>query len=126
MENKKVLVADDQLYIQVFVERVLKKEFKLEIVRASDGVDALNKYTDYKPALIFLDISMPNMNGVEFLKELRTVKNDSATPVVVMTANRNSDLFKTVVTLGITDYLLKPFTYSTLKDRVSDILEKVN
>lgn len=126
MDIKKVLVADDQLYIQVFVERVLKNEFQLQTTRASDGSEALKKYEEIEPDLIFLDISMPIVNGLEVLTELRNKKNDKSTPIIIMTANRNSELFQSIVTLGITDYLLKPFTYATLKDRVQDILQKVN
>ena len=125
MSINKVLVADDQLYIQVFVERVFKKEFNFTIFKASNGVEALTRYDENKPDIIFLDVSMPQMNGFDFLKELRNVRNDKTTPVVIMTANRNSQLFSSIIQLGITDYLLKPFTYASLKDRMIDIISKI-
>ena len=126
MAIKKVLVADDQLYIQVFVERMLKNEFQLEIHKASDGIEAVKIFNQEKPDLVFLDISMPQKNGLEVLKEVRTSYNDKTTPFIIMTANRNSELFKSVIELGVEDYLLKPFTYATLKTRVQEILQKVN
>ena len=124
MPIKKVLIADDQLYIQVFVERVFKKEFNFSVSKALNGVEALSKYDEDKPDIIFLDVSMPHMNGFEFLKELRNVRKDKTTPVVIMTANRNSQLFSQLIQLGVTDYLLKPFTYALLKDRMTEIVDK--
>jgi DNA-binding NarL/FixJ family response regulator len=125
MAINNVLIADDQLYIQVFVGRVFKKEFNFNIYKASNGIEALIIYDKVKPDIIFLDISMPQMNGLEFLKELRIVRNDKTTPVVIMTANRNSQLFNSILQLGITGYLLKPFTYASLKEHMTEILDKI-
>jgi DNA-binding response OmpR family regulator len=81
---------------------------------------------EQKPEIIFLDISMPDMNGLEFLGFLRGNLDDKTTPVVVLTANGNKDLVYQLLKMGITSYVLKPFTYETLKEKISEILSSMN
>ncbi|MBN1302194.1 MAG: response regulator [Melioribacteraceae bacterium] len=121
---KKALVAEDQLYNQVLLERILKNEFNMQVIKAENGLEALTKYDRDKPDLIFLDVSMPEMNGMEFIKELRENKNDKDTPVIVLTANSNRELVSYFIEKGISGYLLKPMKYDQMKERISDILEK--
>ncbi len=126
MEIKKVLLIEDEKFIQVFMRRLLSHEFNWEISTADSGIQGLKKYDETKPDLIFLDVSMPDMNGLEFIKALRLAKKDSDTPVIITTANSNRELVAQFVEYGITDYILKPVSYESLKDRIKEILKKIN
>ncbi|MBU1095628.1 MAG: hypothetical protein CVV23_16425 [Ignavibacteriae bacterium HGW-Ignavibacteriae-2] len=123
---KQVLVLEDQNYAQVIIERVLRKEFNMDVTLAENGLIGIEKYLEQKPEIIFLDISMPDMNGLEFLGFLRGNLDDKTTPVVVLTANGNKDLVYQLLKMGITSYVLKPFTYETLKEKISEILSSMN
>ncbi|MCH7763103.1 MAG: response regulator [Candidatus Marinimicrobia bacterium] len=80
-----ILIADDDLNINNLFKYYLKSVFKGTVLSAFDGLDALNKCLNNSPDLIFLDISMPIMDGIVVMKELRA-KNFSA-PIIVITAH---------------------------------------
>ncbi|MCH7732211.1 MAG: response regulator [Candidatus Marinimicrobia bacterium] len=80
-----ILIADDDLNINNLFKYYLKTVFKGTVLSAFDGLDALNKCLNNSPDLIFLDISMPIMDGIVVMKELRA-KNFSA-PIIVITAH---------------------------------------
>lgn len=122
---KKALVIDDQNYTAVFVKRALTKEFGFEVKTAENGKDGLVKYSSFKPDIIFLDVSMPEMNGLDFIKVLRNSINDSTTYVVIMTAISDKNLVGKFIEYKILDYILKPLDYSGLVARLKKIFEKL-
>lgn len=81
----KILVVDDEPAIREIVQRTLKKE-GYEIGLAADGVEALKQVNSNKPELILLDLMMPNMDGFQFLTELRKIDPERSIPVIVITA----------------------------------------
>jgi len=121
---KKALVVEDQNYTAVFVKRVLTKEFSFDVRTAENGKEGLSVYAAFRPDIIFLDISMPEMNGLDFIKYLRNVINDKTTYVVMMTAISDKSLVGKFIEHGILDYILKPLDYSGLKERLKTIFEK--
>ena len=117
---RKVLIIEDDNKIRVLYKRLLEKKFRLEVFEASDGRVGLEMYRSIRPNLIFLDILMPNMNGIEFMEELR--QTDDQTPVVIMTAMADSDFVKKMVLLGIKDYVIKSEFVYQIEGRIADIL----
>ena len=117
---KKVLIVEDDKKIRVLLKRLLEKKFRMEVCEAEDGYQGLEVYRAEAPRLIFLDILMPNMNGLEFLKELR--RTDQETLVVVMTGMGDKEYVQQMVLLGITDYIIKSEFIFHLEDRIADIL----
>ena len=75
----KVLLADDDNDILVSLSSYLQ-ESGFEVITARDGIEALNKFHDDPPDIVLLDIMMPNMNGLDVLKQLRTT---STTPIIL-------------------------------------------
>ncbi len=80
-----ILIADDDLNINNLFKYYLKTVFKGTVLSAFDGLDALNKCLDNSPDLIFLDISMPIMDGMVVLEKLRA--KDFSAPIIVITAH---------------------------------------
>lgn len=117
---RKVLIVEDDEKIRALLKRLLVKKFRMVVCEAEDGLQALEMCKVEKPRMIFLDILMPNMNGVEFLRELR--RTDKETHVVVMTGMGDKDLVQQMVLLGITDYIIKSEFIFNLEDRIADIL----
>ena len=99
-----VVVDDDQGILEAF-DVMLGDDYSL--VALDNGFEAIEYAKTHKPKLIFLDIKMPGMNGIEVLRSLRHANNDAA--VVVITATTQSEYYIEASELGIIAYLRKPF-----------------
>jgi DNA-binding response OmpR family regulator len=117
--RKILLIEDDDKFSGLF-KKLLERKFRMEVCEAEDGFAGFETYRDENPAMIFLDILMPRMNGVEFLTKLR--ETDKRTPVVVMSGMRDKESVEKMVGLGITDYIVKSDFVFQLESRVADIL----
>lgn len=110
-----LLIEDDELDI-ISVERSLKKiESEYELHTAYNGIEALKFLRDSNsllPDVILLDINMPRMNGIEFLKVMREDKNLKDLKVFIMTTSSEGDDRSEAEKLGISGYIIKPLNYT--------------
>ena len=119
----KVLVVEDDSSVRTFLNRVMVKYFSAEVIEAENGKIGLEKLESEEIDFVFLDIAMPVMNGHEFLKEIRKISKFKDLPVIIVSANSERELVGDLITLGITDYLVKPIEYRTVKARIENIIE---
>jgi two-component system, OmpR family, response regulator MtrA len=116
-----VLIADDDADILSLVRAVLERAGN-EVISVGDGAQALASVIERKPDLAVLDISMPEIDGLEVLRRLRA---DSATrelPVVLLSARAQEADVKLGFDLGASAYVKKPFSPRELADRVAELL----
>ena len=105
--RRKILIVDDESdFVQMVKMRLESNGFEVET--ANDGVEGLKKAEAGNPALILLDVMMPGMDGMEVLKKLRSTESTRLTPVVMLTAKRESKFIFKSQDLLATDYLMKP------------------
>lgn len=107
----KVLVVDDSLLFMKFVSTVVKREGH-EVLEAENGVEGYELFEKFEPDLIFTDIQMPKLNGLELLKKVR--KRSADTIVVVITAFDSENYVVDALRLGAQNYLRKPFPIEDL------------
>ncbi len=117
----KVLVVDDEPNIRELVEVALKFHGCAVAVSAS-GKDALHQTESYEPDLIILDVMLPDMDGFEVCRALRTDGND--VPVIFLTARDTTSDTIRGLTLGGDDYVTKPFSVEALVARVRAVLRR--
>ena len=108
MEIPKILIIDDEKAIQTAMQKALKKE-NYALSFASNGKDGIKLLKKEKPTLVFLDLRMPEMDGVEFLKQIK-LKHDAPYTVVVITGHGDDNDIDTCYQLGITNFLRKPLS----------------
>ncbi len=109
----KVMVIDDSKTIRRTAETLLQKE-GFEVITATDGFDALAKIADNKPAIIFVDIMMPRLDGYQTCALIKNNKTFKATPVVMLSSKDGLfDKAKGRI-VGSDQYLTKPFSREEL------------
>ena len=120
---KKILVIDDERdFINILTMRL--KAAGYEIVSALDGRDGLEKARKTNPDLIILDIMMPKMDGYEVCRLLKFDEKYKAIPIIMLTA-KTQDVDKAMgATVGVDDYMTKPFESDELIKKVKSILGK--
>jgi len=119
MASKRVLIVDDQAVIRGFV-KVALRDLNVVVHEASDGSQALEMQDVFPADVILCDVTMPGINGEQFLERLR--ERGDQTPVIMLTAEADKTLVRRLMELGIQGYVLKPFKPGVLCDRVVEAL----
>lgn len=120
MANDLILIVDDEENI-IELGRLYLENEGYQVEAANDGLTALRKFEALKPALIVLDLMLPELNGWDVCKKIRAV---SETPIIMLTA-RTDDVDKIVgLELGADDYMTKPYNPRELVARVKAVLRR--
>lgn len=115
-----ILIVDDELSIRESFLLILGKEFK--VVTAASGEAALKRIIDEKVDLVYLDIRMPGMNGIETLKRIKEI--DGGIEVIMVTAVNDVGSAAASVKLGAKDYVVKPFDVADILNRTRSMVIK--
>jgi CheY-like chemotaxis protein len=116
-----VLVADDDADILALVAFRLERS-GYDVVTARDGEEALQVARERRPDLAVLDISMPQVDGLEVLRRLRADEETSRLPVLLLSARAQEDDVRLAFAAGASAYVKKPFSPGELTRRVEDLL----
>lgn len=119
----KILIVDDETDILDFVSYNLKKE-GFEIAVAQNGKDALTTAKTFQPQLIVLDIMMPEMDGIEVCRQLRTKSEFDSTIIAFLTARDEDLILIRALEVGGDDYITKPIKPQVLISRVKALLRR--
>lgn len=118
--RKRILAVDDAATILLRITDTLDKYY--DVITVNSGVRALRYLERVKPDLILLDIRMTPKNGFDTLREIRDMKSRADIPVIMLTAMEDKDSVLEGITLGISDYILKPFAPNDLLNRIRRVL----
>lgn len=118
---RKLLIADDEPGVRRLVRMTLESE-SYEILEACDGAEALAMAREHKPALVFLDVMMPEMSGVEVCEELKSDPATSSITIIMLTAKAQEADRETGSGAGADDYFTKPFSPLALLTKVDEVL----
>ena len=116
----KILLVDDAAFMRKVIKDTLSKAGYTDLHEAVDGADAVEKYNSLKPDLVLMDITMPNMDGLEALKAIRA--KDSGANVVMCSAMGQESMVMDAVRSGAKDFIVKPFKPDRVLKTVSTIL----
>lgn len=106
--TEKILIVDDSSFIRKSLKRFLASLGYENVIEATNGVEAVAMHEKEKPAIIFLDVVMPEMTGDIALEKIR--ETDSDTPIVMITSINENSVHEKCNSLGIDGYILKPLT----------------
>jgi two-component system chemotaxis response regulator CheY len=115
----KVLVVDDQLTIRSLVRTGLQQLGFTNIVEAVDGEEGLRTMLGpTPPKLVISDFNMPKLDGLGLLRAIRAHEPIKTTGFIMLTGRADTDLVKRAAQFGANNYLVKPFTVATLKEKI--------
>ena len=117
-----ILVIDDDSSIGNLIKVVLSGSNQYEVVYFNNGYEALNLLSKKNPALILLDWIMPEMNGIDFLKHIKTNSVTANIPVMMLRGKNLIGDIEDAFSTGANDYLIKPIDIKILKSKVKKLL----
>ncbi len=122
----RVLAADDNRTNQLVFRKMVKDQ-DIDLTFASNGVEAVAAYKDQHPAVVFMDISMPEMDGMEATRHIRAyeiAQNLTPVPIIAMTAHAMDGDAERIMTSGINRVLTKPLRKATLVEEITEAAGK--
>ncbi len=124
MKKLSVLIIDDSSVMRKIVERSLRQAgLKLDrVMEADNGADALNMVQGGAIDLIFSDINMPKMDGIEFLRQVRATEGAKAIPILMITTDGTEPKVLEAISLGARGYIRKPFSSDQVRQQVAEVL----
>jgi len=117
MANK-ILIVDDAAFMRMMIKDILSKNGYEVVGEANDGSQAIEKYKELKPDLVTMDITMPEMDGITALKEIK--KLDGNARVIMCSAMGQQAMVIDAIQAGAKDFIVKPFQ----ADRVIEAIKK--
>ncbi len=114
--KKCILAVDDTAIVLTRISNTLRDDY--EVITVNSGIRALKYLDQEKPDLILLDIQMAQKDGIQTLKEIRSMKDWEDIPVIMLTGVEDKDFVLASAKLGICDYILKPFSSEDLLERI--------
>lgn len=123
--NKKLLIVDDEAHIRMLIEQTLEdlEDEGVELLFAENGEQALNTIKDEKPDLVFLDVMMPKMNGMEVCQKVKNELGLSDVYIILLTAKGQEVDRQKGLDMGADRYMTKPFDPDEMLDIASEILK---
>jgi len=119
--NMKILIVDDFSTMRRIVRNILKQLGFINIEEAEDGDVALEKLKNGTFEFVITDWNMPNMTGLDLLKNIRADEKLKDTPVLIVTAEAEKENVVQAAQAGVNDYIVKPFTADVLQKKIDRI-----
>jgi two-component system OmpR family response regulator len=122
----RILYAEDEPDIRQVVSLALHEfgEFTLKI--CSSGLEVVSEIEAFEPHLLLLDVVMPDLDGLDTLKEIRRIQTYKETPVIFLTAKIQPDEVQNYFEMGVVDVFFKPFDPVTLAEKIREAWAKVS
>ena len=116
---KNILISDDAAFMRMMIKDILTKNGYNVVGEAENGARAVEKYNELKPDLVLMDITMPEMDGIQALKKIK--ENDPSASVIMCSAMGQQAMVIESIQAGAKDFIVKPFQ----ADRVIEAVKKV-
>lgn len=117
--GKNVLIVDDAAFMRMMIKDILSKGGYSVVGEAENGIKAVEKYNELKPDLVLMDITMPEKDGIQALKEIKALDGDAK--IIMCSAMGQQAMVIESIQAGAKDFIVKPFQ----PDRVIEAVKKV-
>ena len=115
----KILIVDDAAFMRMMIKDILTKNGYEVVAEEANGVEAVELYKSHQPDLVTMDITMPEMDGIEAVKQIKAV--NPAAKVIMCSAMGQQSMVMDAIKAGANDFIVKPFQ----ADRVLEAVKKI-
>lgn len=115
----RILIVDDATFMRMMIKNIVSKNGFEVVGEAENGAEAVKLYSEHKPDLVTMDITMPEMDGIESVKEIR--KLDPNAKIIMCSAMGQQSMVMEAIQAGAKDFIVKPFK----QDRILQAIERV-
>jgi len=116
-----VLIVDDAVFMRLMIREILEKNGYRVVGEAENGIKAIEAYKELEPDIVTMDITMPEMNGIAALKEIKKI--DSSANVVMCSAMGQQSMVIESIKAGARDFIVKPFNSDRIIEAISRVLK---
>ena len=119
--GKRILIVDDAAFMRMMIKDILTKNGYEVVGEAENGAVAVEKYKDLKPDLVTMDITMPDMDGIAAVREIKSV--DSAAKIIMCSTMGQQAMVIDAIQAGAKDFIVKPFQPERVIEAVSKAID---
>lgn len=116
----RILITDDAAFMRMQLKNIFTELGHEVVGEAENGQVAVNQYNDLKPDLVSMDITMPEMNGVEAVKQIKSIDPDAT--IVMCSAMGQQQMVVEAIKAGAKDFIVKPFDQERIKSALDKVL----
>ena len=109
-----VMIVDDSFLMRKILSTMLEMSGCVVVAQAADGIEAVAKYAEFRPQVVFMDLVMPNKNGIDATKEI--ISGDKKAKIVMCSTMGHEDLIKAALGSGARDVVFKPYELGNIKE----------
>ncbi|MCB0344204.1 MAG: response regulator [Bdellovibrionales bacterium] len=117
--NLRVAVIDEDLMVRVMIKRMFNKFGVTSVTETNDANRVLKKIENGLIDIVFTEMHLPKMSGLDLLRSVRSYENLRKLPIIICTKETREDSVRDAMKLGVTDYIIKPLTQRTIEDKLS-------
>src|SRR6056297_924776 len=118
--SKRVLIVDDAAFMRMILKDIVSKNGFEVAGEAANGVEAVERYKELKPDVTTMDITMPEMNGIEAIKKIKSEDGDAK--IIVCSAMGQQAMVIDAIQAGAKDFIVKPFQHSRVVEAITKVL----
>lgn len=118
----KILIVDDAAFMRMTIKKMVEAHGHEAVGEAENGVEAIKKYQELRPDIVLLDITMPEMNGVDAMKALKGL--DAGVKVIICSAMGQQAMVAQTIQAGAKDFIVKPFVEERLMASIDKVINK--
>lgn len=118
-----ILVVDDAAFMRMTIKQMVESKGHTVIGEAGNGIEAISQYKALNPEVVFLDLTMPEMNGMETIKHIKDY--DPGAKIIVCTAMGQQERIAQAIQNGAVDFIVKPFKVDRIVAAVEKVLKMV-
>lgn len=117
-----VLIVDDAAFMRMTIKKMLEAHGHSMIGEAENGIEAIEQFAELKPDVVILDITMPEMNGIEALKRIKIL--DPNARIIICSAIGYQEMLAQAIECGAEDFIVKPFEEAHLIGAIEKVMRK--
>ncbi|SHE68497.1 two-component system, chemotaxis family, response regulator CheY [Desulfofundulus australicus DSM 11792] len=120
--GKRILVVDDAAFMRMMIKNIVTKSGYEVVGEAENGKQAVEKYAELKPDIVTMDITMPDMDGIEAVKAIKAI--DPQASIVMVSAMGQQAMVMDAIQAGARDFIVKPFQQERLLQAIERVLAR--